>query len=235
MSNRIAPGRCATYIPETGDQCTNKPMSGFDRCHHHRQDSRRWREGGFEGRWQKYLRSENLADRYKVFFEDEQINNMRGEIAIIDTMLSDLISAYGDDASDLTWLALQKKWIEFMDAVYAGDNIAQTKLVSALDKLITDRVKFNSNRTEIIALTEQRRRLNESESKRMMQEQMFIPVERVMFMFQLVIGAAKESAYRYADQTTAQHIIDGTVDAYQRLIGVTQIDATDPRTAVEPE
>lgn len=163
--------------------------------------------------------SDDVRDRYDNFMQDEDLNALRDNIALIDTRISILTEHLDDTISSASLASLSKLWNRFMRAVRDGDPGAQAASVTDIDMFIKDNIRQYSVWDDITRLTESRRKLSESEHKRLEQNKQLLTIEQAMLLLQLIVVSVKEVAHLYADEETAKHIIDGTAQAYSELVG----------------
>ena len=138
------------------------------------------------GRYSAYV-PERLRERYEAAEHDAELLSLRGEIALTDARLIDLLARVNTGESGQLWARLKKAHGEFKVYRLARDvpkmNMALAKIEAFLDSAVQDHAAW----AEIGELIEQRRRLTESESKRMVALQQMLSAEEAMTLAHRVI------------------------------------------------
>lgn len=211
---------CGAEIRSTGNPCRGIPMQN-GRCVKHGGPSPKGILGSrtVNGRDSKYL-PKRLLDRYHEFIGNEDILSLNSEIALLDTRISEMLERIDvDAASPEAWIELSKLWGEFMFAVRTGNSKEQNKLLLIINNAIekgSDQEKLWNN---IITTVEGRRKLSDTERKRLTDMQQMVTVEQALLLVTTTVIALKEAVYKYADPKAAREIIVETSGHYQRLIG----------------
>jgi len=133
------------------------------------------------GRYSKVLPTA-LATRYEQSLEDNELLALRDEVALLDTRLGDLLSALGVGAARKLWEDLKKNYDNLSIAMEQRDTPAAIIALHQLGEAIKTGVDENQTWVEIYTLLEQRRRLVESENKRLVQMQQVITTEQAMVL-----------------------------------------------------
>jgi hypothetical protein len=180
------------------------------------------------GKYSKYF-PEQLREKYHEFLRDPDLTTNRQEIAALEVRLSQLIEHVEEDMSQRTWAAWRRLWNQFILAVRSGDGLKQAELVGVMDEFMSSRTQQDRAWNDIERMSETRRKLADSEQKRLVQMQQVLTIEQAMMLMASLISAVKDAVYLYADPTAAKHIIDGTSQAYIELIGVEHSSADDTR------
>jgi uncharacterized protein YjcR len=138
------------------------------------------------GRYSAYV-PERLRERYERAEQDVELLSLRGEIALTDARLIDLLARVNTGESGQLWARLKKAHGEFKVCHLARDvpkmNVALAKIEALLDSATQDHAAW----AEIGELIEQRRRLAESESKRMVTLEQMMTAEQAMTLAHRVI------------------------------------------------
>jgi hypothetical protein len=166
-----------------GTPCKRAPMPN-GRCHLH---------GGKSpvgiaasqfkhGRYSKYMPA-RLSERYAVALADETMLEQREEIALLGTRLQELLGQLTDMSQrDALWQKLGKLWSELMTAAREGKKEKQQEAANEIEALINGTSNDTAVWFEIQEVIEQRRKLVESERKRMVEAQEFVSVEQAMMV-----------------------------------------------------
>jgi hypothetical protein len=154
------------------------------------------------GRYSKYLPA-RLAERYHESEQDPDLLELRSGIALTDSRLEDLLKRVDSGESGQAWALAKAALSAFRKAGADGDekaaNQAFRELSDIIDKGMSDYAAWN----EVQAVLEQRRRLVESERKRLVDMQQMISTDRAM----LLIGAVTDIIRRnVSDRATLSQI-----------------------------
>jgi hypothetical protein len=138
------------------------------------------------GRYSAYVPA-RLRARYEQAEGDTELLSLRGEIALTDARLIDLLARVNTGESGQLWARLKKAHGEFKVTRLARDvpkmNVALAKIEALLDSATQDHATW----AEIGELIEQRRRLAESESKRLVTLEQMMTAEQAMTLAHRVI------------------------------------------------
>ena len=131
------------------------------------------------GRYSKYV-PERLRERYEAAEDDAELLSLRSELALTDARLMDLLARVNTGESGQLWANLKKAHEEFKVYRLARDvpkmNVALAKIEALLDSAGQDHTAWG----EIGTLIEQRRKLTESEAKRLITLQQMLTTEEAM-------------------------------------------------------
>jgi hypothetical protein len=189
--------RCGAKNKQNGGTCENWVVRGRTRCRLH---------GGKalvgsacphfrSGRYSAYL-PERLRERYEQAEGDAELLSLKSEVALTDARLIDLLARVDTGESGQLWANLKKAHEEFKVYRLARDvpkmNVALAKIEALLDSAVQDHTAWG----EIGTLIEQRRKLTESEAKRLITLQQMLTTEEAMAL-----------AYRLVDIVT-RHVTD---------------------------
>jgi hypothetical protein len=179
---------CGARTKHDGTPCARSPVRGRTRCRLH---------GGKTlvgpasphfrtGRYSAYL-PERLRARYEQAEGDAELLNLRGEIALIDARLVDLLSRVDTGESGQLWADLRRAHQEFKVAKRGEDVARMHTALARMEHLIDSAVQDHVAWAEIGALIEQRRKLTESEAKRLVTlQQMLTAAEAMAIVHRLV-------------------------------------------------
>lgn len=194
--------QCQAKAKSTGKQCNRSAVNGKRVCTVHGGLT----PGGIasphfkDGRYSKSL-PVRLADKYKAALKDPQLLELKNEIALTDARLKDLLSRVDTGESGALWLAVGKAWKEYQRTQRGtADSI---KIESHLNQLIESAMQDYMAWREIQEVLEQRRRLVESERKRLVEMQQYITSQQAMTLVAAMIGIIKDNV---RDRDTLQNI-----------------------------
>lgn len=163
-------------------------------------------------KYSKYLPG-RLLDRYQTAVNDSELLELRQEVALIDTRLTDLLKRVDTGESGKLWADTLATWEDMKTAVSERDKKKQQQAAAKLDGLIGKGAADYQAWSEIQTTIEQRRRLVESERKRLVEMQQYITSQQAMTLVAAMIGIIKENV---RDRDALQNIstaVNGLVAA----------------------
>ncbi len=182
-----------------GGTC-KQPALPNGRCHYHGGKSL----GGLasptfkHGRYSRVLPA-RLAARYDEATTDPALLELRADVALLDARLADVLSRVDTGESGALWTTLQNHRRDVLAAKRVGDSVAQAVALNALLETVGQGHADYRAWQEIGALLEQRRKLVESERKRLVEMQQTLTVERAMLLIGAISGVIKAHVH---DRTT---------------------------------
>lgn len=136
------------------------------------------------GRYSKSL-PDRLAARYVEATQDSELLALRDEIALTDTLIVDTVEKLDTGGSKAHFIALRQKWDEYQRYQKQGDAPKSTTALWELGNLITEGLRDFTLLDDIARLIEQRRKLSESERKRLIEMRQLFTAEQAV----LLLGA----------------------------------------------
>jgi len=140
------------------------------------------------GRYSKYLPSA-LAQRYESARQDPDLLALRDDVALLDSRLSELVEKIDTGESGSLWQHLHEAHERLVRAKELKEVESMAEALTEIGELIKFGADDYANWEEIIKLLDQRRRLVESERKRLVEMQQMITVERAMVLVSAVVNA----------------------------------------------
>lgn len=150
------------------------------------------------GRYSKYI-PDRLSTKYNESLSDPKLLEMREEVALIDGRLSELLTNLQKGDTKTLWTKLQKAWGSYKSA---SDDKAVFYLME-IGELIKNGNEAYALWDEVYQVVEQRRRVVESERKRLVEMQQTITNDRAMILIGALLGIIKEHV---RDTTTLRAI-----------------------------
>ena len=201
MALRDAP-QCEAKAKRTGERCKNPAVAGRAKCRLHGGKSPAGvRSATFKtGRYSRSLPA-RLAERYAEAQADEKLTEMRDEIALIDARLAELLGRIDTGESGTLWIRVVKAFHDY-DEHRGG--IHDRDKYTALSAAIEDGLADHANWLEIREAIEQRRRLAESEHKRLKDLQQMMTTEQAMTLLGGVVATIRDHV-KDADLLRAIH------------------------------
>lgn len=157
------------------------------------------------GKYSRYL-PDKLANRYEMAVNDPGLLELNHEIALLDSRLASLLERIDTGEAGLLWQNMAKLWTELTTAIKQQDKTKQQDIAIKLDMLIKqghdDYLAWN----EIQNVIEHRRKLVESERKRLIETQQYVTAVQAMTMIGSILAIIKENV---TDRNTLQAISQG--------------------------
>jgi hypothetical protein len=180
--------KCGARTKHDGTPCERSPIRGRTRCRLH---------GGKtlvgtacphfrSGRYSVYL-PERLRERYEQAEDDTELLSLRSEVALVDARLVDLLSRVDSGESGQLWTDLKRAHREFTVAKRGEDVARMHTTLARVEQLIDSAVDDHQAWAEIGERIEQRRRLTESEAKRLVVLQQMLTAEQAMALMRAMI------------------------------------------------
>lgn len=171
-----------------GTPCKTRAMSN-GRCRMHGGQARSGIASGTfkDGRYSKYIPS-RLAARYQDAADDPTLLQLGHDVALVDARLADLLGRVDSGESGSLWRAVQQAFTQY-SLVKGGKDDA--KGFAALESAIEAGTNDYAAWSEISSLLEQRRKLVESERKRLIEMQNTLTVTQVMNLMGALAGIVK--------------------------------------------
>ena len=144
------------------------------------------------GRYSKSI-PDRLSERYQESIKDPEILALREEVAITDARLTDLLSRVDTGESGVLWKTAQSAFFDFRNANASGDQDKMTVALTALNRILNLDVDDYKAWDEVGKTLEQRRKLVESERKRLVDMEQMITVERTMVLLSAVISVIRDN------------------------------------------
>lgn len=143
------------------------------------------------GRYSKHLPTRLLAayDRAKA---DPDLLALQDEVALIDARLTDLLKRVDTGESGATWAALGKVFRAYQRALTRGKTDDAADALEMLASLIATGATDEAAWSEIRAVVDQRRKLVESERKRLVELQMVVGADQAMLMVRALVSSVRE-------------------------------------------
>jgi hypothetical protein len=159
--------QCRAKSKRTGQQCQGTAMANGV-CYHHGGKSLAGAASPTlkHGRYSKHLPTRMLAN-YEQAQRDPELLNLREDIALIDARLSDLLRRVDSGESGKVWNDLKAAWKAVQRATDDEKDMAIAELGPLIERGYLDTQAWG----EIGGLLEQRRKLVESERKRLIEMQ----------------------------------------------------------------
>jgi len=143
------------------------------------------------GRYSKDLPT-RMASRYREAQEDSDLLVLRDDIALVDTRITDLLSRVDTGEAGVLWKTLKKAYDDYRAATIKKDALAMADALQTIEASIKQGNADYVTWSEVIDLVDRRRRLVESERKRLVEMQQTITTERAMALLGAVVDTIRK-------------------------------------------
>ena len=144
------------------------------------------------GRYSKAIPARLLA-RYEQAQRDPDLLAVREEVALLDARLADLLSRVDTGEAGTLWKQARQALKAFHAARAAGETKAMHEALVDLDQTIGRAVADYAAWDELGSVIEQRRKLVESERKRLIEMQQMISAEKAMTLVQALLESVRQN------------------------------------------
>lgn len=183
---------CSATSKRTGENCKARAMRGKDVCYHH---------GGKTptgvalpqtrtGRYSKYL-PERLAERYEQAASDPDLLALREDVALLDARLSQLLSKADAGESAEAWKRIRKALKDYQKARAGGKPERKKETLYALEDAIEKGGSDLEVWEEIASHLEMRRKLTESERKRLIEMNQMVRADQAMTLVAALVATVR--------------------------------------------
>lgn len=173
--------QCTARSKGSGQQCKNQAVKGKRVCRIHGglslagPASPRWKTG----RYSKYLPA-RLAERYHEALSDPDLLALRSDIAMAEARVADLLMDLNVSSGGEVWRSLAAAQNAFDKAERAQDTNGMRDSLATLRGLIKTGAQDYERWEEVGKWLERKRRLTETEQKRLVAMQQMLTVEQTM-------------------------------------------------------
>lgn len=153
-----------------------------------------------------------MLDDYQAARNDPDKLALDNELALLDARLRDVLRRVESGESGQLWRLLAEQADEYELARAAKDGVLMAQAVNAIIGLIRRGNADYAAWAEVMGITERRRKLAESERKRLVQQHQVVSTEAALALLGQLVTAVKEHV---DDEDTIRAI----TDEYARLVG----------------
>ncbi len=177
--------------------CKKRPyrssLSG--RCERHGGKSRKgiahplWKGAGYS----KYMDG-TLREDYESALNDETLLELRSEAAVVDTLIAQTFKRLKTGESGANWVAAQDAMRELLRVaqIQPPDPAAQSAALIALRSIIDRGVSLDQMEEKLIKLMETKRKIAESETRRLVMAKQFVTLEKEAAYLDALAAAVRE-------------------------------------------
>jgi hypothetical protein len=191
--------KCTAKCKATGERCKRNAVTGYTVCQVHGAGApRKGRAGGRPanhnlvtvGRYSKHLPT-RLVEDYEKSLKDPELLNLRDEISIIDTRIVDVMGRVDSGEAGTLWHKARSNFIDMQAAIAAQNVEDMQRSINMLNTVLGQGIGDWHAWDEVTKLMEQRRRLVESERKRLVEMNQVITSERALILIAAIVDIIK--------------------------------------------
>jgi hypothetical protein len=188
--------QCTAKSKRSGQQCKRSATRGRNVCNLHGGKSPRGiaHPSTTHGRYSRDLPA-RLAKRYEASIADQDLLNLRREIAVVDARIGELLSRVDSGESGRLWVELRATWRALTEANRLKDQEGQRRLMGEVGRLISQGHLDHVAWAEIGVQLDRRRKLNDSEARRQVSMQNMITAEKAMVLLSAVSDTVKRHVH----------------------------------------
>ncbi len=142
-----------------------------------------------------------IAGQYIEAQQDPDLLSTRNDIALCDARLADLIRRVDDGGGSAIWEALRKTDESMKEALQADDKAGFQKCLRSMHLTIKRGAADYAVWADIMDTIERRRKLSETEHKRLVAMQQMITGEQALVMVGIITGMIKAGAEKHINDT----------------------------------
>ena len=206
--------RCKAKSKRTGEQCGAWAVPGREVCHWHGGKSPRGlaHPSTKTGRFSKDLPTRMLGN-YQAALSDPDLVALREELALVTARESDLLSRVDTGEAGAHWHGIRQALADFRSAQRREDGAAAASALREMERLVDLGIADYRAWAELLGAIESRRRLAETERRRLEAMQQMITTERAM----LLVAALVDAVRRHVDD---RRVLDAIGREVEKIVVV---------------
>lgn len=182
-------GRCK-MITRQGQRCKNAVRAGWPVCHYHGAGRPTKPGGRPPSKYTKHLPT-SLVQKYEEFLTDPDIVSCRGELALMDSRIAELLTRLEDSLGDASWVKVRHAL-----SVLKKSLIKSNSIIDA-EGLLEEALESNSTESEIwksiVGLVDSRRKLSETEMRRIEKAQHYLDIQQANALVSFLMDTVKDN------------------------------------------
>ena len=184
--------KCTATSKRTGKRCGAWAVPGRDVCHWHGGKSPRGlaHPSTKHGRFSKDLPTRLAAD-YQAALKDPELVALREELALVTAREADLLKRVDSGEAGAHWTGMQKALGDFRRAQQRQDTMGAAEALRQMERLTDLGIQDYKAWSELLGAIESRRRLAETERRRLEAMQQTITSERAMLLVAALVDAVR--------------------------------------------
>lgn len=201
--------RCGAQLrKKPGQFCRKPPIKGKRRCKLHGGKSLAGIASGRykHGRYSRYLPMD-LRKQYEESKDDPEFLSHQPDLRLMDLHLQQLLVALNKPENMETFVKAREAFEEFKRFQREKNAAAMKHALDKLDLLFTVGVQSGSVWNEVREVIEQRRKILESETKRIHQSSNSMSGEQILALIEYIVDVLRSSVSKYADRLIASKIL----------------------------
>jgi len=206
--------RCKAKSKRTGEQCGAWAVPGREVCHWHGGRSPRGlaHPSTKTGRFSKDLPTRMLAS-YQAALADPEMLALHEELAVVTAREADLIARVDTGEAGAVWQGMRKALADFRTAQRREDGAGAASALREMERLVDVGAADYRAWAELLTTIEARRRLVDTERRRLEAAQQMITTERAM----LLVAALVDAVRRHVDDRA---VLDAIGREVEQLLAV---------------
>lgn len=184
--------------------CRRSPLNDRNRCALHGgkslmgAQSGRYKHGG-------YSRDlpERLEHRYNLAIKDKRLMELRDENALMKLRIAELLARLDTGESGEVWSQIGKTYSKLREAAFKNDQDEFAAALTVMGSLIKRGQSDYAAWDEVFKAVTARRKIIETERKRMVDLKQMMTAEQAMAMLSYVVNAIKSRAYKHFQKDQA--------------------------------
>lgn len=177
-----------------GDRCGRQATLGMQVCSKHGGKTPKGVASPHlkHGRYSKYIPG-RLMERYNEAVSDTELLALREDIGLLDARLSDVLQRVDTGESGAIWKELNEWSDELAIARKTKDQVAMAEALNGMLDCVKRGKSDYQAWNEVKSLLDQRRKLVESERKRLIEMQQFVSSEQAMILVTALIDSVRRN------------------------------------------
>lgn len=210
--------QCTARSRRTKEPCRNYAMTGMTVCRLHGGKSPRGMlaPGLKHGRYSKHL-PRQLQTTYEAALHDPALLELRSEIALCETRLQSLLTQLDVQGTVAAWGILREALTSFRVAEGKGDVATMRQHLTTITTMITDGAKDLEVWSEVYSVMETRRRLTETEHRRLVTGQHMLTAERANVLVAAILATIREQVTLTLPHELATKVLANLSAAFSKL------------------
>jgi hypothetical protein len=216
--------RCKATSKSTGKRCRQPVVAGKKVCRYHGGLSLAGRESpSFKhGRYSKYL-PDRLAAKYEEALSDQELISLANEIALVDSQLTTQMELLRETGMNRNgWSTARELYQSFRVQTSAGNHGRAINDLEALGALLEEENENILAWRIIGELVEQRRRLIETERKRLSDEDHAVAIDKLMVFMAALLDIIRR---RVGDEDVQRQIAQDVRAMLASNVGTREFEA----------
>ena len=168
------------------------------------------------GKWSKYM-PQRMLPRYEESQVDTELLALRADIALVDARIADLLEKVDSGESGQQWKHLSVLRLEVYDAKRRGDDVAGKEALEGILHTIGRGKADSAAWYDVIGLIEQRRKLVESERKRLVEMKQMVTVEESMLLVNAAVHSMRAQLLAQCTSEVAQSVLVAVTEDLARM------------------